>query len=231
MRWFLPFVTISFLFLLIMFFAHGQVLAFAGVGCPAGFKYCNASIGDILTDLLDSIFVLASMIALLFLIWGGIRYMLARGDPKQIEAARNTVISAVIGLLVVMLSAAIFFLVSSVFKIEILGSGLTPPIAYAQGVEIGEKVDLGTGPIGAAFQNVGELFTRVVQVALAAAAVIFFAMIVWGGFRYLNAGGDPKEANTARQVFTSAAIGLLIVMASFVIIEILTKLAGQGGIF
>jgi hypothetical protein len=231
MRWFLPFVTISFLFLVTIFFAHGQVLAFAGVGCPAGFKYCNASIGDILTDLMDSIFVLASMIALLFLIWGGIRYMIARGDPKAIESARNTVTSAIIGLLVVLLSAAIFFLISSVFKIKILGSGLTPPAAYAQGVEIGEKVNLGTGSIGAAFQNVGELFTNIVRLALFAAGRVFLARIIWGGFLYLNAGGDPKNAGSARQSLTNAGIGLLIVIVSFVIIEIVTKLAGKGSVF
>jgi len=215
-----------------MSFAHGQVLAFAGVNCPANFKYCDATVGKILSDLLPPVFVLAAMLALLFLILGGIRYMLSRGDPKAVDAARNTVTNAVVGLLIVLLSATIFFIISAVFKIKVFGFQFSPAVYATGGVDIGKYVDLGGGvTIGSAFQNFGELFTNIVRVALFAAGLVFFAMTVWGGFRYLNAGGDPKEADSARRTLTNAGIGLLIVVVSFAIIEILTHMAGRGGIF
>ena len=60
------------------------------------------------------------------------------------------------------------------------------------------------------------------------AALIFFFMLIWGGFRYMSAGGDPKNADAARQTLTNATVGLLIVVASFVIIEVVTRVTKTG---
>lgn len=215
--------------LLIIIAATPALADFAGVSDPLGGKF--GTVGEIISALLTPIFALAAMLALLFLIWGGIRYMMSRGDPKAVDAARSTITSAVIGLLIVLLSATIFFIISTVFKIKIFGFESFPTVYAQGGVDIGQTVNLGTGPIGAAFKNFGELFTNIVRLALFTAGLVFFAMITWGGFRYLNAGGDPKGADAARQTLTNAGIGLLIVVVSFIIIEIITKLAGKGGIF
>lgn len=56
---------------------------FLGVENPTGFKLGGETIGGIITTLLPSIFALAGMVALLVLIWGGIRYMTARGRSKN----------------------------------------------------------------------------------------------------------------------------------------------------
>jgi len=202
-------------------------LDFAGVSDPLGSQF--SSFGDIITKLLPFIFTFAAMLALLFLIWGGIRYMMARGDPKAIDAARGTITSAIIGLLIVLLVAAIFSIIGAVFKIEIFTRLLSPRPVYAD-VNIGSNVNLGGATIDV-FSNIGELFTRVVKAALAIAGLVFFAMVVWGGLRYLNAGGDPKAVEAARNALVSAGIGLLIVVVSFVIIEAATRLANVGSIF
>jgi hypothetical protein len=199
--------------------------------CPEDFKFCDSTLGDIITELVPILYGLAAMIALLFLIWGGIRYMTARGDPKAHEAARNTITSAIIGLLIVLLVGVIYALIAAVFKIEIF-TGLVPT-AYAadEGVPIGCTLKLGGECIEIVFPSIGVLFTRIIIFALAAAAFIFFMMLIWGGFRYLSAGGEPKNAEAARQTLTNAAVGLLIVVASLVIIEIVTRVVGTPGIF
>ena len=195
---------------------------FGGISEGADF----GSVGEIITNLLGPIFALAGMVALFFLIWGGIRYMTARGDPKTVDAARSTITSAVIGLFIVLLSAAIFWIFGDLLEIKIF-SGLVPS-AFA--VDIGGTVKLNGGTINT-FSNIGELFTNVVLLALAAAALIFLAMMIWGGLRYLNAGGDPKNADAARSTLTNAGIGLLIVVVSLAIIEIITNLFGLDSIF
>lgn len=226
------FIIFGFLFFLTASFAAPAFADFAGVPCPANFKYCDAPVGKILSDLLPFVFGLASMLALFFLILGGIRYMTSRGDPKAVDSARSTITGAVTGLLIILFSATIFFIIAAVFKIKIFGSAPFVPSAYAaDGVDIGCTLKLGDQCISAAFPNIGTLFTRLIQLALFVAGLVFFAMITWGGFRYLNAGGDPKTAGSARQTLTNAGIGLLIVVVSFVIIEILTRMAGQGGVF
>ena len=190
------------------------------------------TLGDVISKLLPSVFAVAAMLAVLFLISGGLRYMLSRGDPKAVEAAKGTITSAVIGLLVILFSATIFFIIASAFKIEVFGSAPFVPSAYAADeVNIGCTLKLGGQCISEAFPTVGSLFTRIIQLALFVAGLVFFAMIAWGGFRYLNAGGDPKAAGSARQTLTNAGIGLLIVAVSLFIIEIATNLAKIGSIF
>lgn len=196
---------------------------FAGVPGPEqlGFE----SVGGIISALIRPIYAVGAMLAVLFLIWGGIRYMTARGDPKAVDSARSTVTSAVIGLLIVLLVGVIYALIAAVFKIQIFGD--LPGSAYAA-VDIGKTVKLDGLTIGAAFGDFGEFITAIVRFALAAAAFIFFIMLLWGGFRYLNAGGDPKNADAARQTLTNAGIGLLIVLVSLFIIEVVLRVTGTG---
>ncbi|OGY21509.1 MAG: hypothetical protein A2126_04220 [Candidatus Woykebacteria bacterium GWB1_45_5] len=205
---------------------------FAGVSCPAGFKFCDSTIGTILTALLTPVFTIAAMVAFLFLLWGGLRYMLARGDPKAVDAARSTVTNAIIGLLIILFAATIFYIVGQTFKLWIFTPLSLVPTAYAaDGVNIGCTVNLGGVDLCKAFPNLGSLFTRIAYMALILAGVVFLAMIIWGGFRYINAGGDPKSAADARQTLTNAGIGLLIIVFSFFIIEVATHLAGVKSIF
>jgi len=191
-----------------------------------------SSIGDIISQLLPFVFTIAGMVALLFLIWGGIRYMTARGDPKAVDSARSTITSAIIGILIVLLSATLFFIIGSVLKINIFGT-LVPTVHAAppEPVDIGCYVKLGGICIKIAFPTFGSLLSNIIILALAASGLIFFFMMIWGGFRYLNAGGDPKNADAARQTLTNAGIGLLIVVVSFFIIELITRVVGAKSIF
>jgi len=228
MRFITIFLIIIFFFI-ITSYSQTALADFVGVPDPANFRFTDATIGEILTALLAPIFTLAGMIALLFLIWGGIRYMTSRGDPKAHEAARNTITSAVVGLLIILFVAAIFYIAGSVFRIGIFSSLPLVPAAYAR-VDIGPTVSLGGVTINV-FSSFGQLFTRIVRVALALAAVVFLAMLVWGGFKYLAAGGDSKAADEARRTLTNAGVGLLIVIVSFFIVELATRVAGAGSIF
>ena len=184
------------------------------------------SIGEIVSQLLVPIFTLAGMVALLFLLWGGLRYMMSRGDPKAVDSARSIITSAIIGLLIVILSGVIMYIVSSALKFNFL-IYLTGPV-YA--VDIGDVKLGGTTTLGTAFADVGELLTRVVYVFLAIAALIFLLMTVWGGFKYLSAGGDPKSAAAARETITGALIGLLIIVVSFFIIQVILNAVGADSI-
>ena len=160
--------------------------------------------------------------------------MLARGDPKEMDAARGVLTSAVIGLLIIVLSASIFWMIGSVFKVDILDVLKGPIVqpAYAvEPVDIGCEVKLANGEcVSSAFPNVGAFFTRIVRIALAAGAALFLALVVFGGFRYLNSGGDPKAVDSARQTITGAIVGLLIIVGSFIIIELLIKAIGIPGV-
>lgn len=63
--------------------------------------------------------ILAAIIAVLFLIWGGIRWILSGGDKAGVESARNTIIAAIIGLVIVFLSFLIITIIGSIFDIDL----------------------------------------------------------------------------------------------------------------
>jgi hypothetical protein len=62
--------------------------------------------GSFITNLLNIIFGIFGAVTLLFIVIGGFRYVISSGDPKNTAKAKNTIIYALIGL-VVTLSAVV----------------------------------------------------------------------------------------------------------------------------
>lgn len=103
----------------------------SGVEGQDGFnRLCSAvnpsQIGDIIGKVIVFALIAAALIALFFLIWGGIKWILSGGDKAKVEAARNTLIAAIVGLIITFLA---FFLLQIVFNFFGLGgiSSLTLP--------------------------------------------------------------------------------------------------------
>lgn len=65
-----------------------------------------ASAGSVSTAV-NIIFGITASITLLMLVIGGLRYILARGDPSGTAQAKNTLLYAIIGLFVVLTAYAI----------------------------------------------------------------------------------------------------------------------------
>lgn len=91
--------------------------------CPAGqfASLCNISIGQFIGNLISFIFIIAAIVALLYLIWGGFKWITSGGDKTNIETARSHIIAAVVGLIIIFLSYVILNLVWTFF----FGSSLT----------------------------------------------------------------------------------------------------------
>lgn len=93
--------------------------------CPSGpfnnlCKISQGNIGPILGNVVVAILVIAAVIALFFLIWGGIKWIMSGGDKAKVETARNTIIAAIIGLIVTFLAFFILSLVLSLFGLSLL---------------------------------------------------------------------------------------------------------------
>jgi hypothetical protein len=63
------------------------------------------------SSILKLVFGLVGVLSTVFVAWGGLKYTLASGDPSQIKQAKETVLYAVIGLIV---SISAFTIVSFV---------------------------------------------------------------------------------------------------------------------
>jgi hypothetical protein len=56
---------------------------------------------------LDILMRIAGMVAVAYIIWGGISYVLSQGEPDKTKEAQQTIINALIGLVVTLIAVAI----------------------------------------------------------------------------------------------------------------------------
>lgn len=77
-----------------------------------GLPTANANQGTI-SAVLSIVFGITGAVALLIIVIAGMRYILARGDPNSVAQARNTILYAIIGLII---SLAAFSIVTFVLK-------------------------------------------------------------------------------------------------------------------
>lgn len=83
---------------------------------------CNLTTGDfggLVGTFITLLFVVATLIALGFLVFGGIKWILSGGDKTAVEGARNTIVAAIVGLVIVFLSYFILNIVLGFFDIDI----------------------------------------------------------------------------------------------------------------
>lgn len=109
------------------------VPALADTGLPTppcgvfnGLNCTNATgPNDIIVRVINIMLGVAFLVAVLFLIYGGFQYIFSAGNEEKAESGRNTVINALIGVAIIILSYVIVQIVSR--TIGSAGSGTTAP--------------------------------------------------------------------------------------------------------
>jgi len=75
---------------------------------------------------INAVFVIAILLALIYLIWGGINWIMSGGDKEKVGAARSKIIAAIVGLILVILAYVILNFVLVLFTGNGI-NGLTLP--------------------------------------------------------------------------------------------------------
>ncbi len=78
------------------------------------------------------------------------------------------------------------------------------------------------------FDTFGALVTVIVRNAFVLAGVISFLLLVFGGFSVIMAAGsgDTKELEKGQKTITYAVLGLILVVTSYWIVQIIEKVSG-----
>lgn len=78
------------------------------------------------------------------------------------------------------------------------------------------------------FDTIGKLVTVVVKNIFVLAGVIAFILLIIGGFGMIVAAGsgDTKKLEQGQKAITAAVIGLLVIVGSFWIVQIIHILTG-----
>ncbi len=96
-------------------------------GFPTWYEYlpCNNGLPALehLTDvwlivaaLIEILLRLAALAAVVYVIWGGVDYIMSRGEPEKTAHARGTILNAVIGLVIAITSAAVVSYIAGSFQ-------------------------------------------------------------------------------------------------------------------
>ena len=80
----------------------------------------NLSAASIVSGAISLVMVVVALVFFFMLIMGGLKWVTSEGDQKAVEAARNQITNALIGLAIVFAAWAIVKLIQTVFGINIL---------------------------------------------------------------------------------------------------------------
>lgn len=81
-------------------------------------------------------------------------------------------------------------------------------------------------PDPARISDIVGILKNIISLLAPAAGIAFFIMFLVGGFQFLTAGGDPKAAGHAKSTMTYAIIGVILVVASWLILLLIQQFTG-----
>lgn len=94
---------------------------------PLGMIPNAVTLSSIVNFLVQALFAIGSIAAVCYLIYGGIKWIISGGDKAGVEAARNHIVAAIVGLIIIVGTFAIISLVYSVLGLGPFNSSFTLP--------------------------------------------------------------------------------------------------------
>ncbi len=70
------------------------------------------------------------------------------------------------------------------------------------------------------------IFQSILNIAFRLAGLGVFAMLIIGGFKYLTAGGDPKNVESATKTITYGLYGLAMIIVSWFVLLLIKEFTG-----
>lgn len=70
------------------------------------------------------------------------------------------------------------------------------------------------------------VFSNVLGLLIGLGAIIFFIMLILGGFNIMSAGGDPKALEGAKKTITYAIGGMILLALSLLIFKVVEAFTG-----
>ncbi len=100
-------------------FAQGEPT----INIPAPTNVRITDIGQLISAVVGTLLIIAALLAFFYLILGGIQWITSGGDKAGMEAARNKITHAIVGLIIVGAAWAVMLLVQNFLGISVIGSG------------------------------------------------------------------------------------------------------------
>lgn len=103
-----------------MTFLYATAINFQDTATNDTLAGSETTFAEWLARILGAILGVAALLVLIYLAWGAISWITSGGDSGKVQKARDQITQAVVGLIVLAASTAIFMLVQNALGIEIL---------------------------------------------------------------------------------------------------------------
>lgn len=174
----------------------------------------GSAITMIVLNIANDLTVLAAYLAIIFIIYGGYKYLFSGGDPGKVTEGRKTLSMALIGFGIVMLANIIF-----------------AAMRYVLGSANAEKasVTIGSEQIAIIKTDIDLMVLNAIQWVIGVVGLVAAIFVVYGGIGFMTSAGDPGKLSKARRTIMYSMIGMVIVAAAFGIVGFAADSAQRSG--
>lgn len=81
---------------------------------------------------------------------------------------------------------------------------------------------------GAGVGQIQTFIQSIIQVLVTLSGLVAAVFFVWGGFGYITSSGNPESLDRSKKTILYSAVGLTVVLAAFVLSNIVTQLASTA---
>lgn len=82
----------------------------------------------------------------------------------------------------------------------------------------------------AQFNTIGKLMNIILPLLTLGGALVFLVMCLYGAFMILTGGDSPEKIKKGQQTLAFAGIGLVVVMAAFLVVKLVGLILGINNI-
>ena len=78
-------------------------------------------------------------------------------------------------------------------------------------------------------EAINSLFTNLLNIGLGAGAVVAAFFLMWGGYLFMSAAGNPRQMENGRSAMINAIVGFAIVIGCRTIVGMIQSAIGAAG--
>jgi len=151
------------------------------------------------TNLLSTLRTIIVVLSIIFIVLGGVFYIISAGNEKMMTMAKGSITASMIGLAIGI--AAPSFL-KEIYTIMGGTGGITPPAGL----------------------SLSQIATNFLNFLLAIIGILALIMLIIGGITFLTSAGDEDRYKTGKKIVTYAIIGIAVSLAALVIVKQISSL-------
>ena len=176
---------------------YNPIEATTGNGLP------DEMLVSLVSTMLNTIYKIVVGLSLIFIVIGGIMYMVSSGNDEKMAKAKKIVIYALMGLAIAV-GAAIFL------KEIATALGIKNDLFTVGGNNIEKLEDV---------EGMQTVMGKVISLLLTSLGMLGIIGLVIGGIWYLNAGGNEDKMEIGKKTLIYSVLGLVIAIGSLIIVK------------